>query len=49
METVSLLSVLSVVTLVAVLAIGVTMLIRVRNSQKKRHETPGGIAGPSSE
>lgn len=47
MENLSLPVVLSFVTLVIVIAVAAIMLTRVRNSQKKRHETPGGIAGPS--
>ena len=36
----------SFVTLVIVLGIGVFQLMRVRKSQAKRGEHPGGIAGP---
>lgn len=46
MADVSLLSVLSIVTLVLVLAYGVFQLVRVRRSQARRGEHPGGIAGP---
>ncbi len=38
--------VLSFVTLLIVLGVGVWQLKRVRNSQAKRGEHPGGIAGP---
>ena len=40
---------LSFVTLLIVLGVGVYQLKRVRGSQAKRGETPGGIAGPSQE
>jgi len=40
---------LSFVTLVAVLGIGIYHFVRNRGSQKKRGETPGGIAGPDPE
>ena len=46
METFSLPVVLSFVTLIAVLGIGVWQFKRVRTSQAKRGEHPGGIAGP---
>ena len=49
MENFSLPVVLSFVTLLLVIVIAFVMLKRVRNSQKKRGETPGGIAGPSEE
>ena len=39
--------VLSLATFGLVAAIAVFMLMRSRNSQAKRGETPGGIAGPS--
>ena len=39
--------VLSFTTLVIVVAVAVFLLMRARNSQAKRGETPGGIAGPS--
>ena len=39
--------VLQLVTFLLVIGIAVFLLMRVRNSQKKRGETPGGIAGPS--
>jgi len=39
---VSLLSVLSIFTLIAVVAIGVWQWLRVRQSQRKRGEKPGG-------
>ena len=38
---------LSFVTLAIVLGVGVFLLMRARNSQAKRGETPGGVAGPS--
>lgn len=38
--------VLSFVTLLVVLCVGIYQLRRVRGSQKKRNERPGGIAGP---
>ena len=40
---------LSLFTLIVVLAIGFYQLKRVRNSQARRGETPGGIAGPSGD
>ena len=40
---------LSLITLIVVLALGFIQLKRVRSSQAKRGEKPGGIAGPSSE
>jgi len=40
---------LSFVTLIIVLGVGFYQLKRVRQSQAKRGETPGGIAGPSQE
>ena len=46
MESLSLPIVLSIVTLIAVLAIGGYQFMRVRGSQKKHGEKPGGIAGP---
>lgn len=39
--------ILSFTTLVIVVAVAVFMLMRARNSQAKRGETPGGIAGPT--
>lgn len=39
--------VLSFTTLAIVVAVAVFLLMRARNSQAKRGETPGGIAGPS--
>ena len=39
--------VLSFTTLVIVVVVAVFLLMRSRNSQAKRGETPGGIAGPS--
>ena len=38
--------ILSITTLVAVLLIGLWQLKRVRHSQAKRDEHPGGVAGP---
>ncbi len=38
--------ILSFVTLIIVLGIGIWQLKRVRNSQAKRNEHPGGVAGP---
>ncbi len=38
--------VLSFVTLLIVVCIGIWQLRRVRNSQAKRGEHPGGVAGP---
>ena len=49
MEYLALPIVLQATTFVLVLGIAVVMLKRVRNSQKKRGEEPGGIAGPSKE
>ena len=46
MQDVSLLSTLSIVTLVIVVAFGIYQLMKVRRSQAKRGEHPGGIAGP---
>lgn len=40
---------LSVLTLVIVVGLGLFQLMRVRNSQAKRGEAPGGIAGPGSD
>lgn len=48
MDAVSLLSTLAIFTLIAVLAVGVWQFVRVRKSQARRGETPGGAAGPSS-
>ena len=45
----SLPALLSIVTLVAVLGFGFFQLRRVRASQARRHETPGGMAGPSTD
>ncbi len=42
----SLLSSLSLATIGIVLVIAVVALMKVRKSQAKRGETPGGIAGP---
>lgn len=42
----TLLIVLSLFTLVVVLGIGAFQFRRVRQSQEKRGEHPGGIAGP---
>ncbi len=49
MENFSLPVILSFVTLAIVLGIGFVQLKRVRNSQAKRGETPGGVAGPTKE
>ncbi len=38
--------ILSFVTLIIVLGIGIWQLKRVRHSQEKRGEHPGGVAGP---
>ena len=38
--------VLSFVTLLIVVGVGIWQLRRVRNSQAKRNEHPGGVAGP---
>lgn len=46
MESFSLPVVLSIITLVAVLAIGGFQYMRVHKSQEKRGEKPGGVAGP---
>ena len=46
MADVSLLSALSITTLVIVVAYAVYHLMKVRKSQAKRGEHPGGIAGP---
>lgn len=40
---------LSLATLVIVLVVAFFQLKRVRQSQEKRGETPGGIAGPSGD
>ncbi len=40
---------LSFVTLIAVLGVALYLFARNRGSQKKRGETPGGIAGPDPE
>ncbi len=47
MHDVSLLAMLSLATLVLVLCIGIYLFLRNRQSQIKRGEKPGGIAGPS--
>ena len=47
LENTPLLVWLSIFTLVAVLAFGGWQLIKVRRSQERRGEHPGGIAGPS--
>ena len=49
MADISLLSMLSLGTLVAVLIVALYLFARVRQSQVKRGEKPGGIAGPSPE
>ncbi len=46
MENSLLIIVLAVGTLVVVLFVGSIQLKRIRNSQHKRGEHPGGIAGP---
>lgn len=38
---------LQVITFLLVIGVALFVLNRARNSQKKRGETPGGIAGPS--
>ena len=38
--------ILSFVTLIIVVCVGIYQLRRVRGSQEKRGERPGGIAGP---
>jgi uncharacterized protein (UPF0333 family) len=40
---------LSMLTLLIVVCIGVYLLMKNRNSQAKRGETPGGVAGPSQD
>lgn len=47
MESLSLPIVLSIVTLIAVLAIGGYQYLRVHKSQRDRGEKPGGVAGPN--
>ena len=47
MNTVSLLATLAILTLIIVAGYGVWQFMRNRQSQKKRGETPGGVAGPS--
>lgn len=47
MADISLLSMLSLATIAIVLILGVVQFFRVRNSQAKRGEAPGGMAGPS--
>lgn len=49
MEILSLPIVLQIMTFVLVIGVAFVLLKRVRNSQKKRGETPGGIAGPSED
>ncbi|MBC7800459.1 MAG: hypothetical protein H7Z10_07545 [Gemmatimonadaceae bacterium] len=46
METLSIPAILSLVTLGGVLVIAVIQFRRVRKSQEKRGEHPGGVAGP---
>ena len=41
--------ILSFVTLLIVVGIGIYQFTRNRGSQKKRGETPGGMAGPDPE
>ena len=40
---------LSLFTLIIVLGVAFVLLKRVRTSQARRGETPGGIAGPSND
>ena len=46
MESFSLPVVLSFVTLLIVVGVAIWQLKRVRSSQAKRNEHPGGVAGP---
>lgn len=46
MENSLLIIVLAVGTLVVVLFVGSIQLKKIRNSQRKRGEHPGGVAGP---
>ena len=46
MSNISLPVILSLVTLVIVVGIGLFLLAKARRSQAKRGEHPGGIAGP---
>jgi hypothetical protein len=46
METHGLLSTLSLVTLAAVVVACIWQFVRVRRSQARRGEKPGGMAGP---
>lgn len=48
MSSQPLLIALSLVTLVIVLGAGILQLRRVRASQARRGEAPGGMAGPSN-
>ena len=48
MQNTPLLAALSLVTLIVVLGYGFFHLRKVRRSQAKRGEAPGGMAGPSS-
>lgn len=48
MPDVTFLGALSIVTLLIVVALGIFQLLRVRKSQAKRGEKPGGIAGPTA-
>lgn len=49
MNTVPFLAILALFTIIAVLAFGFWQFKRVRQSQASRGETPGGIAGPSTD
>lgn len=49
MDNSALLAWLAMATLLIVLGLGVFQFFRVRNSQAKRGERPGGIAGPSED
>ena len=49
MDNPSLIITLALATLFIVLGYGVYQWTRVRQSQARRHETPGGIAGPSDD
>jgi hypothetical protein len=40
---------LSMITLLIVICVGVVLLMKNRNSQAKRGETPGGVAGPADD
>ena len=49
MDIFSLPIVLQMTTFALVLGVGVFLFKRARNSQKKRGEEPGGVAGPSKD